>query len=77
MIGKKPSAITRRAIRASILAAMATTLDNDAFGTGAGYLYDVMDDLPDAERRAHEERVRSVAREIINEFSRRTERLTR
>ena len=77
MSGKKSSATTRRAIRSSILGAMATTLDNDAFGTGAGYLYDVMDDLPDAERRAYEERVRSVAREIIDEFSHRAERLTR
>ena len=77
MTGKKSSTTTRRAIRASILAAMATTLDNEAFGTGAGYLYDVADGLPDADRRAYEERVKSVATEIINEFSRRAERLAR
>lgn len=69
--------LTRRQIRASMLSAMATTLGNDAFGTGAGYLYDEAADLPDRDRRIHQRRVEAVARELIAEFSRRADRLGR
>lgn len=66
---------TRREIRATVLSAMATTLDNDAFGTDADYLYDCVADAPDEDQRAYRARVKAVVEEIIDEFSRRAERL--
>lgn len=73
----RPKIPTRREIRATMLSAMATTLDNDANDLGAGYLYDCVDDMGDAAALAHRYRVQAVAAGLVAEFARRAEKLRR
>lgn len=59
-----------------MLSAMATTLDNDAHGTGAEYIYDCIgDDTPTTEAQAYQKRVTAVVAELVKEFERRAEKL--
>lgn len=65
----------RRELRAMMLSAMATTLDNDVTGTAAGYLYDIAEDATASEAQAYYARMKAVGAELAAEFDRRAEKL--
>lgn len=66
---------TRREIRASVFAALATTLHSDYSGTGAGYLYDCDESMTDAQRAVYYDRVSAECAEIVEELDARARRL--